>query len=51
VAFLQGFLRFTVRKRGELRGKTWWNCGESVAGNDNKSGHEKHASFFEFFFQ
>jgi hypothetical protein len=50
MTFLRGFCDLWCAKRGELRGETWWNCGESVAGNDSKSGHEKHASF-EYLFQ
>jgi hypothetical protein len=35
-------------KRGEVRGKSWWICGESVVGNDTKSTAEKYANFFKF---
>jgi hypothetical protein len=32
-----------------MRGRTWWIRGESMAANDSKSGHEKHAIFFAHF--
>jgi uncharacterized membrane protein len=30
-------------------GKSWWICGESVAGNCSESGSEKYASFLKYF--
>jgi hypothetical protein len=32
-----------------MRGKSWWSCGESVAGNDSKFTRLKHANFFAEF--
>jgi hypothetical protein len=36
--FCKGFCKFWRAERGFLRGKSWWSCGENVAGNDSKSG-------------
>jgi hypothetical protein len=49
VAFLQGFCDFWCAKRGELGGKTWWNCGESVVEITSKSVPLKHDNFFAHF--
>jgi hypothetical protein len=46
---LQGFCQFRRAERGELAGKTWWSCGESVAENNSKSASQKHASFLHIF--
>jgi hypothetical protein len=33
VVFCRGFLQIAVRKRVNLRGETWWDCGENVVEN------------------
>jgi hypothetical protein len=43
--FCRGFCDFHRAKRGEVRGKSWWICGESVVGNTIKSITEKYANF------
>jgi hypothetical protein len=47
--FCRGFCEFRCAERGELAGKTWWSCGESVAGNNSKSGPQGHAIFLHIF--
>jgi CDP-diglyceride synthetase len=32
-----------------MRGRSWWICGESVAGNCTESGPEKYANFLKYF--
>jgi hypothetical protein len=46
--FLLGVLRILVAKRGVLDGKSWWICGESVAGNASSSVHENMPTFAYF---
>jgi hypothetical protein len=47
--FCRGFYDFGCAERGELRGKTWWSCGESMAGNYSKSAPLKHRKFLHIF--
>jgi hypothetical protein len=51
--FCSGFCDFRCAERGELRGKTWWSCGETVVEITGRSVQLKHANFlhiFRFFF-
>jgi uncharacterized membrane protein len=47
--FCRGFCGFRVAKRGELRGTSWWICGENVVLACSSSGPEKHANFLNYF--
>jgi hypothetical protein len=47
MAVLQGFCDFRCAERGELRGKTWWSCGESVVEITSRWAQLKHANFLD----
>jgi hypothetical protein len=47
--FCREFCDFRCAERGELHGKTWWICGESVVEITGKSTQLKHANFFAHF--
>jgi hypothetical protein len=47
--FCRGFCDFRCAERGELRGKTWWSCGESVVEITSKPVELKRANFFAHF--
>jgi hypothetical protein len=47
--FCRGFCDFRWAERGELRGKTWWSCGETVVEITSRSLQLKHANFYTFF--
>jgi hypothetical protein len=32
-----------------MGGKSWWDCGESVAGNTSEPDARKHATLFEIY--
>jgi hypothetical protein len=49
MAFLQGFFDFRCAERGELGGKTWWSCGETVVEITSKSAPLQQANFFAHF--
>jgi hypothetical protein len=47
--FCGGFCDFRCAERGELRGKTWWSCGETVVEITSRSLQLKHAIFLHVF--
>jgi hypothetical protein len=47
--FCGGFCDFRCAERGELRGKTWWSCGETVVEITSGSVQLKHANFSHIF--
>jgi hypothetical protein len=47
--FCRGFCHFWCAERGELAGKTWWSCGESVAASTSKSAPLKNANLYPHF--
>jgi hypothetical protein len=47
--FCRGLFDFRCAERGELRGKTWWSCGESVVEITSRSVQLKHANFLHIF--
>jgi hypothetical protein len=47
--FCRGFCEIWRAERGFLRGKSWWSCGENVAGNDSKLAVENMPTFWNLF--